>query len=81
MEKPEEKETMNGNVPEIQKLQQGSKCVETTWLVVMIAFQFGKTGNKTRATRFATMLQNRSLNFVRLLRIVFSSQQGNNDWK
>ena len=38
---------MKENVPEIQKLQQGSKCVEKTWLVVMIAFQSGKTGNKT----------------------------------
>ena len=73
---------MKGNVPEpIQKLQQGRKCVETTWLVVMIAFQFGKTGNRKRATRFAIVLQNRSLNFSRLLRVVFSSQQRNNDWK
>ena len=42
-----------------------------------IAFQFGKTGNKKRATRFATMMQNGSLNFSRLLRVVFSSQQRN----
>ena len=48
---------MKGNVCEIQKLQQGSKCVETNWLVVLIAFQFDKTGNKKRATRFATMMQ------------------------
>ena len=37
---------MKGNVPEIQKLQQESKCVETTWLVVRLPFSSVKRATK-----------------------------------